>query len=249
MPMRPLTLAFAICVFAAAVPARAAKQPAQPAAQEKPAPAAEAQNSGAGQKPDQPSAPGAAQKPAEKTEKLKKVITNEDIEGTGAALYPSSAGIDFNKINECDRFCVEQVRQAARIPPNASPEWKRTLLSGIEKVQADGDWQARLGGIARVRAKYCDLEKERNIEMARRNAPGVTLTPEEINLEELYARKFAALQRELVAAYERADATQRKYSGVVVQFIALQEQRVSSAVCVQAPPVYYSYPTGGDDDP
>ena len=100
-----------------------------------------------------------------------------------------------------------------------------------------------------MRAKYCDLEKERNIEMARRNAPGVTITPEEINLEELYARKFAALQRELVAAYERADATQRKYSGVVVQFIALQEQRVSSAVCVQAPPVYYSYPTGGDDDP
>jgi hypothetical protein len=249
MPMRPLTIALALLLFAGGFPARAQEQPAQPAAQEKPAPAAEPQNSGAAQEPGQPAIPGAAQKPADKTEKPKKVITNEDIEGTGAALYPASAGVDFNKINECDRFCVEQVRQAARIPPNASPEWKRTLLSGIEKVQADGEWQARLGGIARVRAKYCDLEKERNIEMARRNAPGVTITPEEINLEELYARKFAALQRELVAAYEHADATQRKYSGVVVQFMALQEQRVSSAVCVQAPPVYYADPPGGDDDP
>jgi hypothetical protein len=249
MPMRPLTITLAFLLFAGAFPARAQEQPAQPAAQEKPAPAAEPQNYGAAQKPEQSATPGSAQKPAEKSEKQRKVITNEDIEGTGAALYPASAGVDFNKINECDRFCVEQVRQAARIPPNASPEWKRTLLSGIEKVQGDGDWQARLGGIARVRAKYCDLEKERNIEMARRNAPGVTITPEEINLEELYARKFAALQRELVAAYEHADATQRKYSGVVVQFIALQEQRVSSAVCVQAPPVYYSYPQGGDDDP
>ena len=143
----------------------------------------------------------------------------------------------------------EQVRQAGRIPPNASPEWKRTLLNGIEKVQADGEWQARLGGIARVRSKYCDLEKERNIELARRNTPGVTITPEEINIEELYARKFAALQRQLVAAYEQADATQRRYSGYVVQFMTLQEQRVSSAVCMQAPPVYYTDPPGYDDDP
>jgi hypothetical protein len=233
--MRRLTIALAVLLFAGAIPARAQEQTAQPPPQEKSASAAEAQNSDAAKKPDQPATPGTAQKPAEKTEKPKKVITNEDIEGTGAALYPASAGIDFNRINECDRLCVEQVRQAARIPPNASPEWKRTLLSGIEKVQGDGEWQARLGGIARVRAKYCDLEKERNIEMARRNAPGVTITPEEINLEELYARKFAALQRELVAAYEHADATQRKYSGVLVEFMALQEQRVSSAVCHAGP--------------
>lgn len=246
MPMRLLTTTLALLLSAGAFSARAQEQPAQPASQEKAAPAADAQKSGADQKTNEPSSSGGGQKPAEKP---KKVITNDDIEGTGAALYPASAGVDFNKVNECDLYCVEQVRQAARIAPNASPEWKRALLTGIEKVQADGEWQARLGGIARVRAKYCDLEKERNIEMGRRNAPGVTITPEEINLEEVYARKFAAMQRELVAAYERADATQRKYSGVVVQFMAIQEQRVSSAVCVQAPPVYYADPPGGDDDP
>jgi hypothetical protein len=245
MPICPLTLIFALCIFARAFPARAQDQPAQPAPQEKSAPSPDAQNSGAAQKPGQPSSPDASPKPQEKP---KKVITNEDIEGTGAALFPSNSGIDLNKINECDRACFEQMRQAARISPGANPQWKRTLLDGIEKVKSDGEWQARLGGIARVRGKYCDLEKERNIEMARRSGPG-TVTPEEINLEELYARKFAALQRELVFAYERADASRAKYSGIVVQFMTLQEQRVSSAVCVQAPPVYYADPPGDDDDP
>ena len=176
----------------------------------------------------------------------KRVITNDDLEGKGAGLYAQIAGIDLSRVNECDRYCYEQVRQASRISPGPNTQWKRELLSGIEKVKEDGAWQGRLEDLARVKGKYCRLEQEKNAELARRGDPA-NVTKVELDIDDRYERKFQAEQGELISAYDRAEAVRRYYTGIVVQFMTLQEQRISNANCPPSQfPVGSSY---GDDDP
>jgi hypothetical protein len=190
------------------------------------------------------SQPAAAANPQKKPHK--RVITNDDLEGKGAGLYAQIAGIDLSRVNECDRYCYEQVRQASRIAPGPNTQWKRELLSGIEKVKEDGAWQGRLEDLARVKGKYCRLEQEKNEELARRSDPA-NVTKVELDIDDRYERKFQAEQGELISAYDRAEAVRRYYTGIVVQFMTLQEQRISNANCPPSQfPVGSSY---GDDDP
>ncbi len=225
-------LMVALCLVGGGVPvlARASGQQA-PAA-------------GTGANPQQAAAPVKDPQPQKKPHGP--VITNDDLDRKGAGLYAQIAGIDLSRVNECDRYCYEQVRQASRIPPGPNTQWKRELLSGIEQVKADGAWQGRLAELARVKGKYCRLEQEKNEELARRSDPA-NVTKVELDIEDRYERKFEAEQGELIAAYDHAEAVRRNYSGIVVQFMTLQEQRISNANCpaarVRVGPSY------GDDDP
>jgi hypothetical protein len=36
--------------------------------------------------------------------------------------------MEFSEINDCDRYCFENVRQLARAPTGSIPNWKRDLL-------------------------------------------------------------------------------------------------------------------------
>jgi hypothetical protein len=186
--------------------------------------------------------------PAPKKEtKPHKVFTNEDVEGKGAAMYPSSADfVDLNAINECDRYCFEQVRQASHIPPGMSPNWKYALLDGIEKVRGDAAWQTILAQLASIKGKYCSLEAEKNAALARQAGSG-TVTEGEISIEEAYERKIRALQAETAGVYERAEPIHRKYTGAVVQFMTLQQQRIANIACPAARPAFD--PPDDPDDP
>src|SRR5208282_3399566 len=107
------------------------------------------------------------------------------------------------------------------------------LLTGIDKVKADTTWQMRLEDLARVKGRYCRLEQERNAELARRSDPN-NVTKEELDIDDRYEQKFQVEQGELISAYDHADAVRRTYSGIVVQFMTLQEQRISNANCPAA---------------
>jgi hypothetical protein len=203
---------------------------------------------------DQPPALGIQQgapiaKPPEQQPKAppkphKRVITNDDLEGKGAGLYAQMAGVDLRRINECDRYCYEQVRQMSRIAPGPDMQWKRDLLSGIDKVAADAVWQARLEGIARVKGAYCLLQQGKNAELAERADPR-NVTKTELDIEDKYERKFQAEQGALISVYDQAEAVRMQYRGIVVQFMQLQEQRISNAPC--APPQAPYDPEYGED--
>src|SRR5208282_1457461 len=127
-------LTLALCLLGGRMPA-----PTQPSTQQntgqqdQPAPAPAA---GAAAKPQQ-----AAQEAKTPKKRRKRVITNDDLDGKGAGLYAQIAGIDLSRVNDCDRYCFEQVRQASQIPPGPNTQWKRDLLTGIDKVKADTTWQ------------------------------------------------------------------------------------------------------------
>jgi hypothetical protein len=232
-------LVVALWLFATLSPARAQAQQGQGGPEAQPAPKP-AEPTPAANPPQDASAPKKETKPH-------KVFTNEDIEGKGAAMYPSSADfIDLNAINECDRYCFEQVRQASHIPPGSSPSWKYALLDGIEKVRADAAWQAILAQLASIKGKYCSLEAEKNVALARHAGPG-TVTEGEIFTEEAYERKIRALQAETMAVYERAEPLHRKYSGAVVQFMTIQQQRIANVTCPPVRPA--DDPPDDPDDP
>jgi hypothetical protein len=237
----------ALCLAAAGTPAFA-RQSGQQSTDQKapnqgqqpvPAPAV-----GTTANPQQAPAPANESKPQKKPHGP--VITNDDLEGKGSGFYAQIAGIDLSRVNGCDRYCYEQVRQTSRIAPGPNTQWKRELLSGIEKVKADATWQARLEDLARVKATYCGLEQDKNAELARRSDPA-NVTKEELDIDDRYERKFQAEQEELIRTYDNADAARRNYTGIVVQFMTLQEQRIANANCpaVQFP----AAPSYGDDDP
>jgi len=245
MASRIPKIIMALCLAAPGAPAFARQSGQQSADQKAPnqgQPPTSAPVVNATANPQQAPAPANEPKPQKKPP----VITNDDLEGKGSGLYAQIAGIDLSRVNECDRYCYEQVRQASRIAPGPSTQWKRELLSGIEKVKADAAWQARLEDLARLKAKYCRLEQDKNAELARRSDPA-NVTKEELDIDDRYERKFQAEQAELIRTYDAADAARRSYTGIVVQFMTLQEQRIANANC---PPG--QFPTGpslGDDDP
>jgi hypothetical protein len=182
--------------------------------------------------------------------KPRKVITNDDIEGKGEAMYPTSGGvIDLSRINDCDRYCFDQVRQASRVAAGSSPSWKHALLEGIDKVSNDTAWQSILLQMARIKGKYCSLEADKNADLARHSRPG-TVTEGELSIEEAYERKFRALQQETAAMYERAEPVRAKYSGMIVQFMTIQQQRIINVTCpVAQRPTYYQPANDPPDDP
>jgi hypothetical protein len=52
--------------------------------------------------------------------------------------------MEFSEINDCDRYCFENVRQLARAPSCSNPNWKRDLLQAIDRVRSDAEWQTDL---------------------------------------------------------------------------------------------------------
>jgi hypothetical protein len=226
MKPRSLALIVGLWLLSGSAPIRAQTQQGEGGSGTQP-PASPAQADPAVKPEEEATTPKPATKPH-------RVITNDDIEGKGAALYPSSTSvIDLNHINDCDRYCFEQVRQASHMPTGSNANWKRALLDAIEKVSADTAWQANLEQLARIKGKYCTLEADKNADLARHARPG-TVTAGEISIEEAYERKVRALQAETVGVYERAEPLRAKYSGAVVQFMNIQQQRIVNATC---PPV------------
>jgi hypothetical protein len=229
MNPRSLSLALAFVLLAGGTVSRAQTQPVQ-SGDQKPGPAAPP----SGTAPDQPQASSSPDaKPAPRP---KRVFTNDDLDGKGSILFPNQGeiGIDIDELNYCDRACFEQVRQAARIPAGAGSQWKHDLLNGIEKIKADGQWQAMLVDLARVKTKYCQLGQQKNADLARHSDPR-NVTGPEISIEEEYQRKFDALRDETAAVYGRSYQVAQKFSGVTQQFANLQQQRVMNASCVQQP--------------
>jgi hypothetical protein len=239
--MKPRSLALLVALWLIFSNSHAYAQPRQ-----------EPAGSGA-QDPVNPSQPPARAKPqqdaatSKPVEKPHKVITNDDIEGKGQAMFPSSGGvIDLSRINDCDRYCFEQVRQASHIAPGSGQGWKRTLLESIDKVRADSTWQSILAQMAHIKGKYCSLEADKNADLARLARPG-TVTESELSIEEAYERKFRALQQETAVMYERAEPVRAKYSGAIVQFMTIQQQRIINITC---PPIERpAYRPACDDPP
>lgn len=228
--MSPLSrsLALAFLLLAGCTVARAQNAPDHPDSNQAPD-----QNSN----PSAPQQAAPTQSPATKpASKPKRVFTNDDLDGKGSILFPNQGeiGIDIDQLNYCDRACFEQVRQAARIPAGAGSQWKHDLLNGIEKIKADGQWQAMLVDLARVKTKYCQLGQQKNADLARHSDP-LNVTGPEISIEEEYQRKFDALRDETAAVYGRSYQVAQKFSGVTQQFANLQQQRVMNASCVQQP--------------
>lgn len=233
MSPRSLSLALAFLLLAGATTARAQSDPPR-------------QNS-TSSAPQQAAAPAAAQtKPGSKP---KRVFTNDDLEGKGSILFPvqGDVGIDIDQLNYCDRACFEQVRQAARIPAGASSQWKHDLLDGIEKIKADGQWQAMLVDLARMKSKYCQLGRDKNADLARHSDPR-TVTRPELSIDDEYQRKFDALRDETAAVYGRSYVVAQKFSGITQQFANLQQQRVMNTSCMQQPR-YQPYDRSADDLP
>ena len=63
--------------------------------------------------------------PAKPPDKPRRVITNDDLKGGGGSGF---SPMEFSEINDCDRYCFENVRQLARVPTGSNPNWKRDLL-------------------------------------------------------------------------------------------------------------------------
>jgi hypothetical protein len=227
--------ALAVSQTPAQTPQGPAGAPGQPPAPVSPTPAQEASA------PDsQPSQAPQTHAPAAKPPVDHHVITNDDLKGGGSILYSQHTGIDLSSINDCDRNCFEQVRTAARIPAGPSFQWQRDLLNGIDKIRADAEWQGRLSDLAQVKGRYCDLENAKNEDLAQNSDPK-NVTEGEISIEEIYQRKFEALQSDLGSASARADAVRRNYSGIVVGFMVIQQQRIVNATCPNSwrPPARY----------
>jgi len=223
--LQRLGLAAVLCLFAASLCVAQTQQapssgapPQTPPAQAAPAPDSQA---------TPPQASASATKPPTGRHH---VITNDDLKGKGSIPYAESAGIDLSAINDCDRNCFQQVQTAAHIPAGPGTQWKRDLLAGIEKVRADADWQARLDELGEVKGKYCDLESAKNEDLAEHSDPK-NVTEDEISIEEMYQRKFEALQSDLMSAENHAEAARINYSGIVVEFMYLQQQRIVNATC------------------
>src|SRR5260221_5263735 len=66
----------------------------------------------------------------------KKVYTNDNLPKANPGDF---SGADFSEINNCDRNCVEQVRQLAHVFPGSNPTWKRDLLRALDTVRKNAD--------------------------------------------------------------------------------------------------------------
>lgn len=149
-----------------------------------------------------------------------------------------SSDIDLSNINDCDAACFIWVRNAANYYVVRNTDWKRDLLHGVEQVTDDAKWQAALYQIARLKAKFCELNQDKNDELTD-GANSKNVTEEELAIDEAYDRKFEAAQSALNSAYASADAVMRTYSGITVVFMNMQKQRAGYRVCLIRYPVLY----------
>ncbi len=227
MRLRPFVLlATVLCVTGYAVPSHA-QEPQPPASSPPKAPQETVNKQDASQTPDGKQ----AEEPPKPPKKLPKVITNDDLAGLGRIPGLGQSEVDMSGINDCDRTCFDSVHNTTGMQVAQSVDWKRDLLRGIEKVSADGTWQAALLQLARVKAKFCDLNQEKNDTLAA-NADPKNVTERELEIDEEYDRKFKNAQQELNAALGDADAVMRNYSGVIVAFMRIQKDRASNRPCV-----------------
>ena len=82
--------------------------------------------------PTTPAVP-ATPPPPKSPDKPRRVITNDDLKGGGGSGF---SPMEFSEINDCDRYCFENVRQLARAPTGSNPNWKRDLLQAIDRVRS-----------------------------------------------------------------------------------------------------------------
>jgi hypothetical protein len=184
-----------------------------------------------------------AAKPAAKP---KKVITNDDLVGSGGGFGFSSP--EFSQINDCDRSCFLNLEQSIRIDPAQNPHWRRDVLRAIDLVRKDAAWQRILHDVYDLRLKTCDLQAEKQEELAKSADPS-NVTPREVDIEEKYEVKFKELQEQLNAVRARQSALKGDTNDnpVVFRFRIYQENRLQGAPCAQ--PVYRRYPQSYVDDP
>ena len=177
--------------------------------------------------------------------KPKRVITNDDLNGSGGGF--SFSPQDFSQINDCNRNCFEQVRQLSGVAPSASPNWRRLLLQAIEDLRRDAAWQTYLRDLYDVHVKFCALGDEKREELARYADPH-NVTPREVTIDEKYDAKFKQMQSELQLVYERQGPLQAKFSAnpFAYQFSRVQADRIKSANCMSRQYPNYS-PTDADD--
>jgi len=188
----------------------------------------------------QPSAPVA--KPAAKP---KKVITNDDLLGSGGFGFSSA---EFSQINDCDRSCFLDLQQSIRIDPGQNPHWRRDVLRAIDLVRKDAAWQRILHDVYDLHLKTCDLQGEKQEELAKAADPA-NVTPQEVDIEEKYEAKFRELQEQLNAERARQSALKGDTNDnpVVFRFRIYQENRLQGAPCAQ--PVSRRYPQSYPGDP
>lgn len=186
----------------------------------------------------QPSAAKPAAKP-------KKVITNDDLAGSGSGFGFSSA--EFSQINECDRNCFLNLQQSIRIDPAQNPHWRRDVLRAIDLVRKDGAWQRILHDVYDLHLKTCDLQAEKQEELAKSADPN-NVTPLEVDIEEKYDLKFKELQEQLNAVRARQSTLKSDADNpLVFRFRIYQESRLQNAPCAQ--PAHLRYPQSYADDP
>jgi len=175
-----------------------------------------------------------AAKPAAKP---KKVITNDDLAGSGGGFGFSSA--EFSQINECDRNCFLNLQQSIRIDPAQNPHWRRDVLRAIDLVRKDAAWQRILRDVYDLHLKTCDLQAEKQEELAKSADPN-NVTPQEVDIEEKYEVKFKELQEQLNAVRARQSTLKGDAENpVVFRFRIDQENRLQGAPCAQ--PAYRRY--------
>jgi hypothetical protein len=80
-----------------------------------------------------------------------------DLKGGGGSGF---SPMEFSEINECDRYCLENARQLARVPTGSNPNWKRDLLQAIDRVRSDAEWQTYLRELYNVHLRFCQLGDE-----------------------------------------------------------------------------------------
>jgi hypothetical protein len=200
------------------------------------------------QPPDSPvTAPALPASPAKPSRKPKKVITNDDLNGSDGDSFSFSPQ-DFSQINDCNRNCFEQIRQLSHVDPSSNANWRRSLLQAIEEVRRESAWQKYLRDLYDVHVKFCALGDQRREELASYADPR-NVTPREVAIDEKYDVKFKEMQSELQAVYQRQAALQAKFGAnpFAYQFSTVQADRIKSANCMS--PRYPNYSPVDADDP
>ncbi len=229
---------------AVAPAASAPAKPQQPAAN---APAADSNRQAPAAKPAAPGvspdanaipAPDSSQDSAKPAAKPRHVITNEDIQAEHGRLASANADVDIGNINDCDAVCFQMVHNLANYYLVRNSDWQHDLLRGIGEVTDDPKWQAALFHIARMKARFCELNQDKNDDLSDVADPR-KMTEDEISVDQEYDRKFKAAQAELNEAYAEADAAMRGYGGIILPFMTMQKQRAGNRVCVIHGPMFF----------
>jgi hypothetical protein len=182
--------------------------------------------------------------PPKPPDKPRRVITNDDLKGGGGSGF---SPMEFSEINDCDRYCFENVRQLARAPTGSNPNWKRDLLQAIDRVRSDAEWQTYLRELYNVHLKFCQLGDEKREEL-NRDADPHNVTPREIAIDDKYDAKFQEVQATLQTLYYRQADLQKRFGAnpFAFQFSIVQTSRIQNANCAQQRSPRYA-PNDADD--